>query len=103
MTEFRKKVYEAVKRIPRGRVATYGQIAALLGVLGGARAVGNALHVNPFPGVVPCHRVVNAEGKTADHFGFGGHEVQRKMLLEEGVPFRDERHADLSRCLWDGE
>ena len=103
MGGFREDVYAYVMRVPEGKVTTYGRIAAAIGRPGAARAVGNALHVNPYMGVVPCHRVVDSCGRTADNFGFGGHEVQRKMLLGEGVPFLDERHADLSRCLWDGE
>ena len=69
---FYDKIYAAVCLIPRGRVATYGQVAALAGNGGAARAVGNALHKNPMPGVIPCHRVVNAQGRLAPHFAFGG-------------------------------
>ena len=103
MNGFYDRVYDLVARIPEGKVCTYGRIAAALGIPGGARAVGNALHVNPYMGLVPCHRVVNASGKTADNFGFGGDKKQREMLLKEGVPFLDERHVDLKKCLWDAE
>lgn len=103
MSGFNEKVYELVMRIPEGKVYTYGRIAADIGIPGGARAVGNALHVNPYMGVVPCHRVVSSTGRTAEHFGFGGHTVQREMLLKENVPFLDERHVDLKACLWDGK
>lgn len=61
---FYDKIYESVGKIPYGKVATYGQIAALSGNPKAARAVGNALHKNPLPGIIPCHRVVNASGET---------------------------------------
>jgi len=97
---FAEKVYDAVKRIPRGRVATYGQIAEIIGCPGGARAVGNALHVNPFAPVVPCHRVVAADGRLAANFGCGGPAVQHARLLAEGVSFADAARCavDLSKC-----
>ena len=75
-----EKIYEAVKKIPKGRVATYGQIAAMIGSPKASRVVGYALHVNPEPGVIPCHRVVNRFGELAPAFAFGGREVQRAML-----------------------
>ena len=85
MTEFERNVYEAVKLIPQGRVATYGQIAELAGYPGAARAVGNALHRNPDETNVRCHRVVNSDGRLAAAFGFGGKDEQRRRLLAEGV------------------
>lgn len=78
-------VYDAVQKIPLGKVATYGQIARLCGSPRSARAVGFALHVNPLPGIVPCHRVVNREGRLAPAFAFGGAEVQKNLLEKEGV------------------
>ncbi|MBE7038758.1 MAG: MGMT family protein [Ruminococcaceae bacterium] len=79
-----EKIYEVVKNIPEGKVATYGQVACLAGNPRWSRVVGYALHVNPMPGVIPCHRVVNREGKVAPGFAFGGNEVQRKLLEAEG-------------------
>lgn len=93
------KIYAAVCQIPHGRVATYGQIASLAGNGGAARAVGNALHKNPLPGVIPCHRVVNARGRLAPHFAFGGAGEQRRLLEEEGVEVDGDR-VDLSRFQW---
>lgn len=101
---FAERVYDAVKRIPEGRVATYGQIAGMIGCPGGSRAVGNALHVNPFAPIVPCHRVVAADGSLAARFGGGGPAVQFARLSREGVvflPLRDGEEyprVDLSRC-----
>lgn len=80
-----KRIYEAVKRIPKGKVATYGQVAAMAGNPKMSRAVGNALHKNPQPGIIPCHRVVDSKGHLADEFAFGGAGVQARMLADEGV------------------
>ena len=100
---FFEQVYEVVKRIPMGKVATYGQIAALIGNKRMSRQVGWALHVNPQPYVVPCHRVVNRYGRLAPAFAFGGADVQRQLLLTENVTFVDEQTVDLTTCLWDGK
>ena len=89
MTEFERAVYEAVKKIPEGNVATYGQIAEMAGFPRAARAVGNALHRNPDETNVPCHRVVNSDGRLARNFGFGGPEEQRRRLMAEGVYVMD--------------
>ena len=80
-----KRIYEAVKRIPKGKVATYGQVAQMAGNAKMSRAVGNALHKNPQPGTIPCHRVVNAKGELAGEFAFGGAGAQASMLEAEGV------------------
>lgn len=93
---FSEKVYEAVMRIPRGKVATYGQVAAAAGSGGAARAVGNALHKNPAFGVIPCHRVLSAKGELAEAFVFGGVNVQKDLLEKEGVDVTDNR-VDLKK------
>lgn len=85
MTDFELKVYKLTEQIPKGKVSTYGEIARALGNKGLARAVGNALHKNPYEGVVPCHRVVSSSGHMAKNFGFGGPLLQRDMLCQEGV------------------
>ena len=82
---FFELVYAAVQKIPCGKVASYGQIARLCGSPRSSRAVGYALHVNPLPGIVPCHRVVNREGRLAPAFAFGGAEVQKDLLERESV------------------
>lgn len=97
---FFEKVYEAVKTIPIGKVATYGQIARITGNPRMSRQVGWALHVNPQPYVVPCHRVVNRFGNLAPAFAFGGEEIQKQLLLAEGVQFVGEYTVDLDNCLW---
>jgi O-6-methylguanine DNA methyltransferase len=80
-----KRIYEAVKKIPKGRVATYGQVAELAGDKKMARAVGNALHKNPDPDSIPCYRVVNAKGELAGAFAFGGPDAQAKLLEADGI------------------
>ncbi|MDD6022129.1 MAG: MGMT family protein [Oscillospiraceae bacterium] len=96
MTTF-ERIYEVVKTIPKGKVATYGQVALLAGNPRWARVVGYALHVNPEPGVIPCHRVVNRMGKTSTAFAFGGEDMQKKLLEEEGVTFEPDGTVDLKK------
>ncbi|MBQ8350723.1 MAG: MGMT family protein [Clostridia bacterium] len=95
-----EKIYAAVRLIPRGYVMTYGGVAALAGNPRMARVVGYALHQNPAPGIIPCHRVVNREGRLAPAFAFGGEEVQRALLENEGVPFLPDGRVDLSHALF---
>lgn len=101
MSDFKTDVYNTVKLIPRGKVATYAQIALMSGHRGAARAVGNALHVNPEPYITPCHRVVNASGALAPDFAFGGADEQKRLLIDEGVEVKD-RSVDLERYQWRG-
>lgn len=91
-----KRIYNAVKQIPYGKVATYGQVAELAGDRKMARAVGNALHRNPEPGIIPCHRVVNSKGELAGEFAFGGAGAQAKLLISEGVEVTNGR-VDLKK------
>lgn len=80
-----KRIYEAVKKIPRGCVATYGQVAEMAGNKKMSRAVGNALHKNPDPEGIPCYRVVNSKGELSGEFAFGGAGAQEKLLLADGI------------------
>ena len=80
-----KRIYEAVKKIPKGHVATYGRIAEMAGEPKMARAVGNALHKNPDPEHIPCFRVVNSKGELSGAFAFGGENEQARRLMEDGV------------------
>lgn len=97
-----KKIYEAVKQIPKGSVATYAQVAEAAGDRNMARAVGNALHRNPDPATIPCHRVVNAKGELAGEYAFGGAWKQAEILRSEGVEVVDGR-VDLNRFMWKKE
>ena len=92
-----EKIYEIVKSIPKGKVATYGQVAFLAGNPRWARVVGYALHINPDPSIIPCHRVVNRDGKVAEKFVFGGGEVQRQLLESEGIIFESNGRIDLRK------
>lgn len=80
-----KRIYEAVKRIPKGKVATYGQVAAMAGNPRMSRAVGNALHKNPDPAGIPCYRVVNSKGELSGEFAFGGKGRQQALLEADGI------------------
>lgn len=91
-----KRIYEAVKKIPKGKVATYGQVAELAGNRKMARAVGNALHKNPNPDSIPCYRVVNSKGELAGEFAFGGAGAQAKLLMADGIEVIDGK-VDLKK------
>lgn len=95
-------IYDVVRRIPRGKVATYGQVAMLAGNPRWSRVVGYALHVNPDPAHIPCYRVVNRLGEPSRAFAFGGINEQILLLQEDGVEFIDGK-VDLSKYLWDGK
>lgn len=96
-----EKIYEVVKKIPKGKVAYYGQVAAAAGNPRWSQIVGYALHVNPEPGIIPCHRVVKKDGSVAEAFAFGGANVQRDLLLSEGVAFVDDKTVDMEKCVCD--
>ena len=95
-----KRIYNVVKQIPKGKVATYGYVALKAGNPRWARVVGYALHNNPTPGVIPCHRVVNREGKVAAAFAFGGGDTQRALLEAEGIVFESDGTVDLKKYGW---
>jgi methylated-DNA-protein-cysteine methyltransferase-like protein len=94
-----EEVYKIVKKIPKGKVATYGQIADLVGTKD-ARRIGHALHANKDGSIVPCHRVVNKDGRLAPGYAFGGPNEQKNRLKSEGAIFLDEDHIDLKKSLW---
>jgi len=93
------RIYAVVRRIPRGRVATYGQIATLAGNPRWARVVGYALHVNPDPDSIPCYRVVNRAGAVSPAFVFGGENVQISLLEADGIHV-ENGVVDLSKYQW---
>ena len=94
------RIYEVVKQIPCGRVASYGQVAALAGNRRWSRVVGYALHVNPDEKGIPCYRVVTKDGFPSKAFAFGGENRQIQLLEAEGVRFVDG-HVDMERYQWD--
>lgn len=101
MGHFNEQVYDIVKQIPAGRVASYGQIARMVGKPRNARFVGFALHSNPQPGIIPCHRVVFKDGSLAPGFAFGGPDAQRILLEKEGILFLDDGRVDMEQCSWE--
>ena len=89
-----EKVWIEVRKIPKGKVTTYGTIGKKLGI--SPRVVGYALHANPDSSKTPCHRVVNREGKLAPGYAFGGPGIQKKLLEEEGIKFKDPDHVEIT-------
>lgn len=101
---FAQRVYQVVQAIPRGMVATYGQVAYLAGSPRAARAVGSVLHSCDLPGeAVPCHRVVNSKGALAPPPHFAREGGQRNLLEAEGVAVDEQGKVDLRRFGWRGE
>jgi len=92
------EVYKIVKKIPRGKVTTYGTIAKHVGI-SNPRVVGYALHANKNPDTVPCHRVVNAKGGLAKGYAFGGLGIQKQLLTAEGISFKGD-NVDLNKYLY---
>ncbi|MBD5463005.1 MAG: DNA methyltransferase [Lachnospiraceae bacterium] len=90
------EILSVVEEIPEGKVASYGQIARLIGRDKNARLVGKVLSMAEYYGKYPCHRVVNHAGRLAPHF-----YVQKELLLAEHVEFKDSWHVDMSKCQWD--
>jgi methylated-DNA-protein-cysteine methyltransferase-like protein len=97
LESFFDKVFAVVKQIPWGKVATYGQIALAVGCPGASRAVGSTLRKNPDPGMFPCHRVVNSKGELAAGFAFGGTDMQKKLLEDEGVVVSESGTVNLEK------
>ena len=97
-----ERIYEVVKRIPCGKVATYGQVATLAGNPHWSQVVGYALHSNPDPEGIPCYRVVNRFGELTKAFAFGGIDCQQALLSREGIEVADGK-VDLDVYLWDGK
>ena len=98
-TSFTEKVYSLIRRIPKGKVATYGQVAGLVGSPGAARAVGMCMKHNPDAPRTPCHRVVGSDGRLTGYSGGDGLPTKIEMLKKEGVSFVGEK-IDLERSLW---
>ena len=93
-------IYDVVRQIPKGKVASYGQVAALSGNPRWSRVVGYALHVNPDPSGIPCYRVVTKDGRISDAFAFGGGNEQIALLKADGIEFVDDTHVGMKRFQW---
>ena len=100
--KFDEAVYQYLMTVPKGRVTTYGMIARAIGHPKASRQVGNALHRNPTPIIIPCHRVVNREGRLAPAFAFGGIDKQAELLRSEGVEVTGG-YVDIKKYFWSGE
>lgn len=99
---FFERTYDVVRQIPEGRVASYGQVARMMGAPRCARQVGYAMHASPgVAGSVPCHRVVFRDGSLCRGFAFGGPGEQRRMLEAEGVGFLEDGRVDMARFSWE--
>ncbi len=99
MISFREKVYEITKKIPRGKVATYSQIARLAGKPKASRAVGYFMKTNPLTPIIPCHRVVAKDGGLTGYSASGGLSAKKRMLISEGVRFKKNK-VDLKTSQW---
>ncbi|MFV0400540.1 MAG: MGMT family protein [Oscillospiraceae bacterium] len=97
---FERTVHEVVATIPRGKVATYGQVAELAGMPGGGQEVGHIMSRVTAAKNLPCHRVVNKTGTLSPDYAFGGQEQQRAMLEEEGILFTRDGRIDMVRHQW---
>ena len=97
---FNERVYAAARRIPRGKVATYGQLAALAGQPRASRIVGGAMSRCPEGNGVPCHRVIRRDGSLCGELVFGISGLQRQLLLSEGVVFLPDGRVNMAECLW---
>lgn len=98
---FPQKIYRLVSRIPKGKVATYGQLAMLAGSPRASRIVGAAMY--RAPAGLPCHRVLYSDGRLCCDQAFGGKEIQRQILEGEGISFLPDGRVDLKQHLWNGE
>ena len=96
-------IYDVVKQIPKGTVATYGQVAAMAGNAHWSQVVGYALHVNPDPQNIPCYRVVNRFGQLSKAFAFGGENAQAELLVADGIEVSGDGQVDLKKYLWQPE
>lgn len=101
MKSFPKRIYDLVAQIPEGKVATYGQLAFMAGSPRAARIVGAAMY--RAPAGLPCHRVLYGDGRLCCDQAFGGKEIQRQMLEEEGITFLPDGRVNLQNHLWAGE
>ena len=86
-TEFQRKVWGAISKIPKGKTVTYKELANKIGRPLAVRAVGNSVGTNPFPVVIPCHRVLRSDGSLGGYSGRGGAKTKRMLLIKEGVYF----------------
>ena len=93
-----KKIYKKLLEVPEGKITTYGELAKAVGIKNGQRAVGKIMNKNPYPVIVPCHRVVKSDGKVGGYAY--GEQVKINMLSKEGIKIKDNKILDLENRLY---
>jgi methylated-DNA-[protein]-cysteine S-methyltransferase len=93
-----KKIYKKLLEVPEGKITTYGELAKAVGFINGQRAVGKIMHKNPFPIIIPCHRVVKADGKVGGYAY--GEEIKTNMLKKEGIKIKDGKIMDWGNTIY---
>ncbi|KAG2472146.1 MAG: 6-O-methylguanine DNA methyltransferase, DNA binding domain protein [Nitrosopumilales archaeon] len=91
-------VYKKLMRVPKGKITTYGELAKAVGLKNGQRAIGRIMNKNPFPVIVPCHRVVNSNGKIGGYAY--GQDVKNKMLTKEGIEIQNGKILDFEKRIY---
>jgi methylated-DNA-[protein]-cysteine S-methyltransferase len=93
-----KKIYKKLLEVPEGKITTYGELAKVVGLKNGQRAVGRIMNKNPYPVIIPCHRVVKSDGKVG---GYGyGQDVKINMLTKEGIKIKDDKILDWENTVY---
>ena len=93
-----KKIYKKLLEVPEGKITTYGELAKAVGMKNGQRAVGKIMNANPYPVIIPCHRVVKSDGKVGGYFY--GQNVKINMLKKEGVRIKDDKILDWENTVY---
>lgn len=93
-----KKIYKKLLEVPEGKITTYGELAKAVGMRNGQRAVGKIMNKNPYPVIIPCHRVVKSDGKVGGYAY--GQDVKINMLLKEGVRIKDDKVLDWENTVY---
>jgi methylated-DNA-[protein]-cysteine S-methyltransferase len=98
LNDLDKRVYKKLLRVPRGKVTTYGELARAVGLENGQRVIGQIMNRNPFPAIIPCHRVVKSDGKVGGYYY--GYKVKTKMLSDEGITVKKGKIQDWEKSVF---
>jgi len=93
-----KEIYKKLLEVPEGKITTYGELAKAVGFINGQRAIGRIMNKNPYPVIIPCHRVVKSDGKVGGYAY--GKEIKIKMLKKEGIKIKDDKILDLENTIY---
>lgn len=93
-----EKVYKKLLQVPKGKITTYGELAKAVGLQNGQRAIGRMMNKNPYPVIIPCHRVVNSNGMIGG-YSFG-QDVKAKMLTKEGIKIHNRKILDFEKIIY---